>query len=190
MIILIKDKKAYSSSKGTIDMYKKVLLGALTLALSQQVFAQDLVVNMTDLQTGKTVGNITLSQNEYGVVFTPDLADLTPGMHGFHVHQNGSCGSIEKEGKTILGGAAGGHYDPEKTGKHGYPWSTDNHKGDLPALFVSANGLATNPVLAPRLTLKELKGHAIMIHAGSDNYSDMPKPLGGGGARMACGVVK
>ena len=171
-------------------MYKKVLLGMLALSLSQQVLAKDIIVNMSDLQTGKSIGHITLSQNNYGVVFTPDLIGLTMGMHGFHIHQNNSCDSIEKDGKTILGGAAGGHYDPEHTGKHGTPWSTDSHKGDLPSLFISENGQATSPVLAPRLTLNELKGHAIMIHLGGDNYSDTPKFLGGGGARMACGTIK
>ncbi len=28
-----------------------------------------------------------------------------------------------------------------------------------------------------------------MIHAGGDNYSDTPEKLGGGGARVACGVI-
>ena len=173
-----------------MNKVKVFIFTAIAMAISHQVLAQNLTVKMTNLQTGKSVGMIELSQNEYGVVFTPELADLTPGMHGFHIHQNGNCGSIEKNGKVVLGGAAGGHYDPEHTNKHGFPWFDDNHKGDLPALFVSANGLATNPVLAPRLTLKELKGHAIMIHAGGDNYSDMPKALGGGGTRIACGVIQ
>ena len=31
---------------------------------------------------------------------------------------------------------------------------------------------------------------ALMLHAGGDNYSDQPAPLGGGGARMACGVAQ
>jgi len=29
-----------------------------------------------------------------------------------------------------------------------------------------------------------------MVHVGGDNYSDNPEALGGGGARMACGVIK
>ncbi|WP_305840335.1 superoxide dismutase family protein [Photobacterium leiognathi] len=169
---------------------KAFLFTALAMGLSHQVLAQDLIVKMTDLQTGNPVGTIELSQNKYGVVFTPELTDLTPGMHGFHIHQNGNCDSIEKNGKVVLGGAAGGHYDPEHTTKHGFAWTDGNHKGDLPVLFVSANGLATNPVLAPRLTLEELKGRSIMIHAGGDNHSDMPKALGGGGSRVACGVIQ
>ena len=63
------------------------------------------------------------------------------------------------------------------------------HLGDLPALKVDASGKATTPVLAPRLKLAQLSGHSLMIHAGGDNYSDSPEKLGGGGARIACGVM-
>ena len=52
------------------------------------------------------------------------------------------------------------------------------------------DGTSTNPVLAPRLkTLDQIKGRALMIHAGGDNHSDMPKPLGSGGERLVCGVI-
>ncbi|EYI84763.1 superoxide dismutase, partial [Salmonella enterica subsp. enterica serovar Heidelberg str. N18413] len=52
-------------------------------------------------------------------------------------------------------------------------------------------GIATEPVTAPRLkSLDEVKDKALMIHVGGDNMSDQPKPLGGGGTRYACGVIK
>jgi len=44
-------------------------------------------------------------------------------------------------------------------------------------------------LLAPRLKLADVQGRAIMVHAGGDNYSDEPQPLGGGGERIACGVI-
>ena len=71
---------------------------------------------------------------------------------------------------------------------HGTP--TTGHLGDLPALVVDNTGVATTAVIAPRLKLADIQGRAIMIHAGGDNYSDSPLPLGGGGARIACGVIK
>ncbi|EEX1395796.1 superoxide dismutase, partial [Escherichia coli] len=65
------------------------------------------------------------------------------------------------------------------------------HPGDLPALFVTHDGKANYPVLAPRLnSLKEIKGRSLMLHAGGDNHHDHPEPLGGGGARMACGIIQ
>jgi superoxide dismutase, Cu-Zn family len=84
--------------------------------------------------------------------------------------------------------AAGAHYDPAKSGHHDSPWG-DGHLGDLPALYVDADGNATQPVLAPRLKLSDLPGRALMVHAGGDNHADHPAPLGGGGARIACGVI-
>jgi Cu-Zn family superoxide dismutase len=96
---------------------------------------------------------------------------------------------MEKDGKMVPGLAAGGHFDPEHTDVHKGPYG-NGHLGDLPALFVDTSGQADHPVLAPRLQLKDLKGHALVIQAGGDNYSDNPKALGGGGARIACGVVE
>ncbi len=64
------------------------------------------------------------------------------------------------------------------------------HLGDLPVLTVGADGTASTAVTAPRLKMSDVKGRSLMIHAGGDNYSDQPAPLGGGGARVACGVVK
>jgi Cu-Zn family superoxide dismutase len=55
---------------------------------------------------------------------------------------------------------------------------------------VDADGNAKQRLAAPRLKLADLKGRSLMLHAGGDNYSDQPQSLGGGGARIACGVVK
>lgn len=136
------------------------------------------------------IGQVVVSESEHGLVFMPDLQGITPGVHGFHVHEKASCEPQEKDGKMMPAGAAGGHYDPDGSKKHGTPWG-DGHLGDLPALYVDAEGKAQLPVLAPRLTkLDQLQGRALMVHEGGDNYSDEPMPLGGGGGRMACGVVE
>jgi len=156
-------------------------------------YAAELQVEMhllTQEGIGDTIGTVTISVTEYGLAFTPKLERLSPGLHGFHVHQNPSCSPAEKDGKMVPGLSAGGHYDPAASGMHDTPFGK-GHLGDLPALFVDEKGMATSPVLAPRLKkLEEVKGRALMIHAGGDNYSDMPAKLGGGGARMACGVIE
>ncbi len=55
-------------------------------------------------------------------------------------------------------------------------------------LVVNKDGNATQAVVAPRLKkLSDVKDKALMVHVGGDNMSDQPKPLGGGGARYACG---
>jgi Cu-Zn family superoxide dismutase len=138
---------------------------------------------------GKGVGTVSIAETQYGLVFAPSLAGLAPGLHGFHVHEKGSCGPGQQDGKTVAGFAAGGHYDPAGSKKHGLPWG-DGHLGDLPELVVDASGAATYPVLAPRLKMADVKGRALMIHVGGDNHSDHPAALGGGGGRMVCGVIE
>jgi superoxide dismutase, Cu-Zn family len=156
------------------------------------VFASDAVVTMNlvnEQGVGKSIGTIMISEGPKGLVFTPKLTDLTPGLHGFHIHQNSDCAAGMKDGKQVPGLAAGGHYDPANAGKHEGP-EGKGHLGDLPALTVGADGTASTAVTAPRLKMADVKGRSLMIHAGGDNYSDQPAPLGGGGARVACGVVK
>lgn len=127
-----------------------------------------LTVKMNDALssgTGENIGEITVSETPYGLLFTPHLNGLTPGIHGFHVHTNPSCMPGMKDGKEVPALMAGGHLDPEKTGKHLGPYNDKGHLGDLPGLVVNADGTATYPLLAPRLkSLSELKGHSLMIH--------------------------
>ena len=140
--------------------------------------------------TGKMIGVVSISESPNGLVFTPKLTDLPPGPHGYHVHENGSCGVNEKDGKKVAAGAAGSHLDPGATKQHLGPTGS-GHLGDLPPLVVGGDGRATVPVTAPRLkSLADVKGKALMIHAGGDNYADKPAPLGGGGERIACGVIQ
>ena len=167
-----------------------IIMGLLVVYVPVQAEERVVQMHLTDSAgIGKAIGTVTASSSPYGTIFAPDLKNLTPGLHGFHVHQNPDCGPAKKGGKTVPGLAAGGHYDPAGAGRHAGPYA-NGHLGDLPALYVDANGNARHPVLAPRLKLSDLKGRSLMIHAGGDNYSDNPKKLGGGGARMACGVVK
>ncbi len=141
---------------------------------------------------GESIGQVAVSYSEFGLVFTPNLRGLPPGLHGFHLHEKPACGpSRGADGAVVPGGAAGGHYDPQKTGRHGAPWEVNGHLGDLPALYVDAQGRATLPVLAPKLkTLEDVVARALMIHAGGDNYADQPEANGGGGARIACGIFE
>ena len=118
------------------------------------------------------------------------LKALPPGPHGFHVHQNGSCQPTTANNQPVPAGAAGGHYDPQNTGKHEGPEGS-GHLGDLPLLQVGQDGNANQNLTAPHIKdLAGLKGKAVVIHAGGDNYSDQPQPLGGGGGRIACGILE
>lgn len=137
---------------------------------------------------GHQIGSITIKEVAGGLKFIPDLRDLVPGEHGFHVHEYPSCEAGDKNGVMVAALKAGGHYDPDSTGLHAGP-EGNGHLGDLPVLMVDEKGFARTAVISKRLTMADMHGRSLMIHAGGDNYSDHP-PMGGGGSRVACGVVK
>jgi superoxide dismutase, Cu-Zn family len=168
--------------------YTALILGVV---LSGAAGAAELTVEMHEVDTEGvkgSIGTITVRDTAYGAMFTPDLSGLRPGLHGFHVHENPSCEPAEKDGEPVAALAAGGHFDPLGSGKHEGPYAA-GHLGDLPALTVDAFGKATHPVVAPRVNTANLKGRSLIVHSHGDNYSDEPEPLGGGRARVACGVI-
>ena len=147
-------------------------------------------LHMVDEQgIGKEIGTVKVEGTEYGLLLTPNLTDIPSGIHGFHLHENPSCEPGIKDGEIEPGLAAGGHYDPENTQSHQGPYGK-GHLGDLPPLFADEEGNVTLPILAPRLQPSALEGHSLIVHRNGDNFSDIPKTLGGGGARLACGVIE
>ena len=170
---------------------KRTLFAAAWIAASTAAFGVEITVsvNMAEKQgVGTAVGVVRIVETPYGLAFYPTLKGIVPGLHGFHIHEKPSCAAVEKDGAVVPALAAGGHLDPTGTKKHGESWG-DGHLGDLPPLFVAADGTAVNPVLGPRLKLADVRNRSLMIHAGGDNHSDHHIPLGGGGARVACGVI-
>jgi Cu-Zn family superoxide dismutase len=164
-----------------------VLLGALAPA----VYADNVTIPMRLISAegvGAEIGTVSAEDSGQGLVLKTKLSGLPPGEHGFHVHEKPDCGAQEKDGKMTAGLAAGGHYDPGHVGAHAGPQG-QGHLGDLPVLSVDRDGNANAMLQAARLKVSDLRGRALMIHEGGDNYADQPKPLGGGGGRIACGVV-
>lgn len=147
-------------------------------------------LHRVDGEAGAAVGEIALADSSDGVVLRLHLHGLPPGDHGMHLHANASCDAAPSAtGQMTPAGAAGGHFDPAATGRHEGPMGA-GHLGDLPLVHVGADGSANEVLHAPRFhSVSDMRGHAIVIHANGDNYSDTPAPLGGGGGRIACGVV-
>lgn len=174
-------------------MIRSSILGAaiatcLLAATSAQAAVEVTMHRVSPEGVGEIAGTVHLEDTDDGLLLMPGLSGLEPGAHGFHVHEYPLCDPQEKDGEMVAAGTAGGHYDPENTGKHAGP-NGDGHLGDLPVLEVNEEGIADTSVTAPRLGVDDLAGRSLMIHSGGDNYSDDPKPLGGGGERVACGVA-
>lgn len=137
---------------------------------------------------GGKVGTVTIKGAKDGVELAIEVSGLSAGEHGFHLHEKASCDPADKEGKKTAGQAAGPHWDPDVTKAHKGP-AGGGHKGDLPKLTVPENGKLKTKVKVAGLAVPDFVGKSLMIHAGGDNYSDAPAPLGGGGDRIVCGVV-
>lgn len=168
-----------------MQTFRAMTAGA-ALSICVPAYATEIRVEMHRIDSqgvGPAIGLVVAADSPAGLVLTPNLQGLTPGLHGFHVHEFANCGPGEKDGKPAAGFAAGNHFDPKGTGKHAGP-EGDGHLGDLPVLKVEADGTAKEPVIAPRLRTSDLKGRSLIIHAESDNYADKP-----GGPRVACATI-
>lgn len=147
------------------------------------------VVDITRISSsgvGEKIGTVTITEGKKGLSFRVAVKGLPAGRHGFHLHAVGNCGPAQKDGKPEAGAAAGDHYDPDGMKSHRGPRGT-GHKGDLPVLTANKREIAQT-VTAPRLKLADVRGKALVIHEGGDNYTDRPEN-GGGAGRIACGVV-
>ena len=168
------------------------IVAAFGLAASAQ--GAELEVTMHEVTAqgpGKQLGTVRFvdaTNPDLGLLIIPRLSGLGEGTHGFHVHENPDCGPSTKNGKVVPGGAAGGHYDPQNTGKHEGP-AGNGHLGDMPELIAGPDGGTPVAMYAPRLQTTDLADRSVIVHKHGDNYADQPKPLGGGGSRVACGVV-
>ena len=167
-------------------------LPCLHFWLFQQAFVRhELDISLFTISSegvGESIGSVRAVDTDQGLEIFPSLVGLPPGEHGFHLHANPSCDSaLNDQGELVVGLGAGGHWDPDATGQHLGPFGS-GHRGDLSRLLVGENGDTPTSVVAPRLRTDDLSDKALVVHAGGDNYSDTP-PLGGGGPRIACGVV-
>lgn len=127
-------------------------------------------------------GTVTFTKVEDGIKIVADISGLTPGKHGFHIHQYGDCSAAD-------GTSAGGHFNPENM-KHGGPNAKVRHVGDLGNLDANKDGDAHYERLDNVIAFSgshDIIGRAIIIHAGNDDLTT--QPTGNAGARVACGVI-
>ena len=129
-------------------------------------------------------GTATFVPASNGLKVSIRVANVPPGPHGIHLHQNADCGDG--------GAAAGGHYNPDNV-KHGFlpkDGFGNAHAGDLGNIEVHANGSGTLELTLPGLSLQDgphsVVGRTIILHEKPDDFG---QPTGNAGSRIACGVV-
>lgn len=129
-------------------------------------------------------GTASFTQKGDKVLVVAKVAGLTPGSHGFHIHEKGDCSSGD-------GMSAGGHFNP--LGRpHAHPSTSDRHAGDLPTLVADAAGNASLSVELDVITVgagpADVIGKGVIVHKDPDDFKT--QPTGNSGARVACGVVR
>lgn len=127
-------------------------------------------------------GIVTFSKTDGGIKIVANLQGLTPGNHGFHIHEYGDCSRLD-------GKSAGGHFNPDGK-KHGAPNSEERHVGDLGNLLANEEGKAYYEMIDSYISFSgpySIIGRAIIVHAGEDDLTS--QPTGAAGARVACGVI-
>jgi len=156
-----------------------------TLGVCALVWAQQMGATATlKPTTGNTAaGTVTFAQKGDKVSVTANMTGLSPGSHGFHIHEKGDCSADD-------GMSAGGHFNP--TGKpHGDPAAADHHAGDMPQLVADASGKATLTADLSPMTIgasaTDIVGKAVIVHKDADDFKT--QPTGNSGARVACGVI-
>lgn len=135
---------------------------------------------------GQAIGAANLTDAPDGLIIRVELApgSLSPGWHGIHLHATGDCSDI---GMYKMSGGHVGKMD----GGHGLLNPMGPEKGDLPNIWAAADGSAGYEAFTTLDTLADLTdedGSAIIIHESADD--GLTQPIGGAGARVACGVVK
>jgi Cu-Zn family superoxide dismutase len=161
----------------------RLVLAAAFFAASSTALAAPTVAELKN-NAGQAIGQVTLTEAPKGVLMRVEAKGLTPGWHGLHFHEKADCSKADFT-------SAGGHTHAAGDRVHGLLNPAGNETGDLPNLYVGADGEGSTEVFSTFLKLKDLKdadGSAVVIHADPDDH--MAQPIGGAGARVACAEVR
>jgi Cu-Zn family superoxide dismutase len=132
---------------------------------------------------GQVRGTVTFAEETEGVRVIASVEGLTPGPHGFHIHEKGDCSAPDFS-------SAGGHFNP--LGRpHGSPTDPEHHSGDFGNIEANQQGVARYERVFAWLSFKgtnSILGRAVIVHEKPDDLKSQPS--GNAGARLACGVIQ
>jgi Cu-Zn family superoxide dismutase len=140
------------------------------------------VAVLVPTEGNKVNGTVTFTKEGDKVKVSAHIEGLTPGNHGFHIHEWGDCSSKD-------GSAAGGHFNPTAL-THGARTDPKRHAGDLGNIEVGDSGMAHIEFTDSVLKLEgpsSITGRGVIVHANPDDFKT--QPTGNAGGRLACGVI-
>jgi superoxide dismutase, Cu-Zn family len=131
----------------------------------------------------KVSGTVTFTPVADGVQVHAEIGGLTPGKHGFHIHEFGDCSAADAS-------SAGAHFNPTNQ-PHAGPDTAARHEGDMGNVEADASGNAKLHYVDRQISLtndaKSAIGRSVVVHAKPDDLKT--QPAGDSGARIACGVI-
>ena len=141
------------------------------------------VAELSPTQGQKVHGQVVFERKAGGVEVVAKVEGLTPGTHGFHVHEVGDCSAPDAS-------SAKGHFNPSN-GPHGAREAAQRHEGDLGNIDADSAGKAEAKLVDTKLSLdgtQSIVGKAVIVHEKADDFKT--QPTGDAGGRVACGIVK
>lgn len=143
------------------------------------------IAKLSPTEGNQVEGTVIFEAMEGGIHVSAKVTGLTPGNHGFHIHENGDCSAPD-------GTSAGGHFNPAGV-DHGGPDGEPHHAGDMGNLEADEDGVAEYHAMLSGISLEEtnpayIVGRGVIVHASEDDLQS--QPTGAAGARLACGVIE
>lgn len=139
--------------------------------------------SLAPTKNNQVAGTVSFVQRGNTVTVEARVTGLSPGLHGFHIHEKGDCRAADAS-------SAGGHFNPGGV-PHAGPDSATRHAGDLGNITADANGTAVYKAQVTGISLgageDSIIGRAVIVHANADDLKT--QPAGNAGPRLACGLI-
>lgn len=152
-------------------------------AEKEMAMTEQAVAEMNPTQGNEVTGTVTFTTTDEGVRVVAHFENVSPGKHGFHIHEFGDCSAPDAT-------SAGGHFNPTDM-PHAGRDAAQRHVGDLGNIPADDSGVAHADFVDTVLSLKgpnSIVGKAVILHSGEDDLTT--QPTGDAGARLACGIIE
>ena len=176
----------YASNNGFRSVMRMMFVATAVpmIIYASAALAQEMTTTFVGVD-GEPKGSAKISSMNDGTLLTLDLAGMTEGWHGAHLHEKASCDVASKFE------SAGSHVSIQGERQvHGIMMASGPHAGDLPNVWVGPDGTGKAEFFTPFVLGKDLldpNGSSLVVHASADDHKT--NPSGNSGDRIACGTL-
>ena len=170
-------------TKGTIAAIALALIAAG--CKSGDHHGRHAMAELSPVAGGTVRGTVHFYETPKGVHVVAKVSGLTPGKHGFHVHEAGDCSAPDFT-------SAKGHFNPAGM-KHGGPNDAERHAGDFGNLEADASGNAKADFVDAHITFDgptSILDRGVIVHEKEDDLKSQTPTPGNAGKRVACGKIQ